>query len=53
MASSADVALKSCAAATQHARPRGRAARGPRGEPRWPELMRMLMGSEVDNFPKF
>ena len=40
MASSADVALKSCAAATQHARPRGRAARGPRGEPRWPEPMR-------------
>ena len=26
--------------ATRHARPRGRAAHGPRGEPRWPELTR-------------
>ena len=38
VASSADVARRTRADATPHARLRGRAARGPRGEPRWPEL---------------
>ena len=38
MASTADVARGTRADATRHARPRGRAARGPRGELGWPEL---------------
>ena len=36
------MARETCADATRHARLRGRAARGPRGEPKWPELTRML-----------
>ena len=41
MARGADVVHGTRADATRHARPRVRAAHGPRGEPEWPELTPM------------